>query len=654
MDKMRELVDILNKYAYEYYVLDNPTVSDKEYDALYDELVKLEKETGERLFDSPTRRVGGEPVSAFKKHDHIERLYSLDKATSEEEILAFDKRINKDGGEIEYTVEYKFDGLTICLTYDDGKFVRATTRGNGVTGEDVTSQVMTVKSFPLTIKEKGTLEVQGEAIMRLSVLNEYNKTAAEPLKNARNAVAGAIRNLDPKITEKRRVEIMFYNVNYSSKRTFKTQTECVEFLRGNGFKVHPFLKVCKGINNVMSAIKEIEISRKNLDILTDGAVVKVNDFNLRKNLGFTDKFPRWAIAFKFEAEEVTTILNDVIWQVGRTGKLTPLGLVSPVELAGATVSKATLNNYGDIQRKKVMLGARVLIRRSNEVIPEILGITEITENCKEIVKPEICPYCGTQLVETGANIFCPNVHCRPRVIAKLSNFASKNGMNIDGFSAMTAGQLFDELGVENFSDLYCLDRDKIAGLEGFKTLKTDNLFNAIEASKNVDFANFIFALGIDNVGKKTAGDLAKNFIDLKGLMSADTEQLINVNDIGEIVADSVYNYFRDEANIAEIQKLLSLGIKIKSVKKIETNGAFSGEKVVLTGTLNNCKRDEAAKIIEEQGGEVMSGVSKKTTLVVAGENAGSKLDKARSFGIKIIDETEFAERAKNGANQDGK
>ncbi len=647
MDRLKELVEILNKYAYEYYVLDNPTVSDKEYDVLYDELVKLEKETGTVLFDSPTRRVGGEPISAFKKHDHIERLYSLDKATTEEEIYAFDKRIKKDADEdLIYTVEYKFDGLTICLTYTDGKFVRATTRGNGVTGEDVTSQVLTVKSFPLSIKEKGTFEVQGEAIMRLSFLEEYNKTADEPLKNARNAVAGAIRNLDPKVTEKRRVEIMFYNVNYSSERAFSSQTECVEFLRKNGFKVHPFLRVCKGVNQVMTAIKEIENSRKTLDILTDGAVVKVNDFILRSQLGFTDKFPRWAIAYKFEAEEITTVLKDVIWQVGRTGKLTPLGIVSPVELAGATVSKATLNNYGDILRKNIKLGARVLIRRSNEVIPEILGSTEITSECKDILKPEICPYCKSPLVETGANLFCPNIHCRPRVVAKLANFACKNGMNIDGFSAMTAGQLYDETGVENFSDIYNLDREKVEKLDGFGKLKTDNLFNAVEASKNVDFSNFIFALGIDNVGKKTAGDLAKKFGDLQTLMSATNDELLAVDDIGAVIAQSVYDYFRDKDNVDEINRLLAAGIKIAAAQRENKSGVFSGERVVLTGTLANYKRDEAAKIIEELGGEIMSGVSKKTTLVLAGESAGSKLDKARAFGIKIIDESEFEKLVK--------
>ena len=415
MDNMESLVKQLNKYAYEYYVLDAPTVSDKEYDALYDRLVKMEKETGVVLFDSPTKRVGGEPISAFKKHNHIEKLYSLDKATTFEEIYAFEKRINKVNEDLIYTVEYKFDGLTVCLTYEDGKFTRATTRGNGTVGEDVTEQVKTIKSFPFTIDQKGTLEVQGEAIIKLSTLKKYNETATEPLKNARNAVAGAIRNLDPKITEKRKPEIMFYNVNYSSDFEINSQVECVEFLKKHGFKVHPFFKVCKGIDEVISAINEIDQSRKNLDILTDGAVVKINDFAKRKLLGFTDKFPRWAIAYKFEAEEVTTILNDVIWQVGRTGKLTPLGLVDPVELAGATVKKATLNNFGDLTRKGVKIGARVLIRRSNEVIPEILGTTEVYKDSKDVVKPIVCPYCNMTLIEVGANLFCPNEHCRTQL-----------------------------------------------------------------------------------------------------------------------------------------------------------------------------------------------------------------------------------------------
>ncbi len=640
MDRMKFLVEQLNIYAHEYYVLDNPTVSDKEYDKLYDELLALEKETGIVLFDSPTKRVGGEPISAFKKHKHIERLYSLDKTTTEEGLVAFNNRISKEGQEIEYTVEYKFDGLTICLTYDDGKFICATTRGNGVEGEDVTAQVLTIKSFPLSIDYKGKIEVQGEAIMRLSTLENYNKTATEPLKNARNAVAGAIRNLDPKITAERKVEIMFYNVNYIEDGVIKTQTESVEFLKENKFKVHPYLAVCKGISEVMSAIKDIENSRKNLDILTDGAVVKVNDFAIRDTLGFTDKFPRWAIAFKFEAEEVTTILKAIKWQVGRTGKLTPLGILEPTELAGATVRKATLNNFGDILRKKVMIGSRVLVRRSNEVIPEILGATEFFPHCKEVAKPVVCPYCGTVLEEIGANLFCPNEHCKPRVVAKITNFACKNGMDIEGFSEKTAELLFDEFGVENISDLYNLDREKVSKLEGYKEAKTSNLFDAIETSKTVTFANFIFALGIDNVGKKTARDLSKEFSDLSALATADKDKLLSIPDVGDIVADCIVDYFNNPNNKEQIERLIESGVKI-TYSENSSSGVFSGEKVVLTGTLSDFKRDEAGAIIEKLGGEIQSGVSKKTTMVLAGENAGSKLDKAIALGIKIIDEETF-------------
>lgn len=641
MDDMRKLVDLLNKYATQYYVYDAPTVSDKEYDELYDKLVKMEKETGEILFDSPTRRVGGEPISAFTKHRHIERLYSLDKATSQEELYAFDKRINKTDCQLVYTVEYKFDGLTICITYDEGKFICATTRGNGIEGEDVTAQVLTIKSFPLSIDYKGKIEVQGEAIMRLSVLKKYNEYAEEPLKNARNAVAGAIRNLDPKETEKRQVEIMFYNVNYMSVGEMHSQTECVGFLRKYGFKVHPFLRVCSGIEEVISAINEIEINRETLDILTDGAVVKVNNFAFRKTLGATDKFPRWAIAYKFEAEEVTTILKKVKWQIGRTGKLTPLGIVSPVLLAGATVRKATLNNFGDITRKKIKIGARVLIRRSNEVIPEILGVTEIFDDCKEVEKPTHCPYCNTELVEIGANLFCPNIHCKPRVVSNLVNFACKNGMNIEGFSEKTAELLYDKFSVEKFSDLYLIDKDKLLTLEGFKDAKTDNLLSALEKSKNVELSNFIFALGIDNVGKKTASDIAKTYKTIDGFLSADKEGLVAIKDVGEVIADCVVIFINNESNLQEIRKLQMAGIKIKDCIQMSNGGVFIGEKVVLTGTLVSFKRDEASKLIEENGGEVSSSVSKNTTMVLVGENAGSKLDKAKELGIKIIDEETF-------------
>ena len=639
MDKMRALVDKLNKYAYEYYVLDAPTVPDAEYDRLYDELKELEAETGERLPDSPTRRVGGEPVKAFARHEHIARLYSLDKAVTEDEMNAFFTRVAK-AGEATYVVEYKFDGLTICLTYEDGRFVRAATRGNGTVGEDVTAQALTIKSFPLAISYKGTLEVRGETVIRLSVLDEYNKTAAEPLKNARNAAAGAVRNLDPAVTAARRPEILFYDVNYMSEEVVHSQEEAIEFLKKEDFQTFGHTRLCKTGEEVLDAIAEIDIERKKLDVLTDGAVVKVNEFSVRDAMGYTDKFPRWAIAFKFEAEEAVTTVEDVIWQVGRTGKLTPLAHVAPVELAGATVRRATLNNLGDIRRKDIRKGSKVLIRRSNEVIPEILRAVEHTGESVDIEKPEVCPYCGEKLTEEGANIFCTNKNCRPRVVAQLANFASKGAMDIDGFSEMTAALFYDELGVRAFSDLYALDKQKLSGLEGFGDKKVRNLLLAVEGSKNVPLDRFIFALGIGGVGKVASKDLARRFKSMGALQAATEQDLVAMENIGEKTAADIVGYFADEGNRAEIEKLFVAGVK-PFVKEGQAVGVFTGENVVLTGTLQKFRRSEAQKLIEEAGGACQSAVTQKTTLVVAGESAGSKLDKAKSLGIRVIGEEEF-------------
>ena len=639
-DRKRELVDVLNRWAYEYYVLDAPTVSDKEYDALYDELRALEEASGEVYADSPTRRVGGEPIKAFQKHTHIARLFSLDKSVTEEQLKAFITRTQKAAGqELVYTVEYKFDGLTVCLTYEKGAFVRATTRGNGTVGEDVTAQVMTIKSFPLKISYQGTLEVRGEAVIRLSVLKEYNETAAEPLKNARNAAAGAIRNLDPKITEKRRPDIYFYDVNYLSDGEELSQTQAHDFLVREGFKVYPYFAVCKG-EEVLSAIAEIDCQRRSIDVLTDGAVIKVNDAKLREELGFTDKFPRWAMAYKFEAEEVTTTVQNVVWQVGRTGKLTPLAVLDPVELGGATVSRATLNNYGDITRKNVKIGSRVLVRRSNEVIPEILGTTEHYPHSKDIEKPTHCPACGAQVRETGAHLFCPNRECLPRIVAKLDHYSGKNAMNIDGFSESTAQVLIEKKNVRNFSDLYALTADDFVDLEGFKDKKIGNLLGEIAKSKTPTLDAFIYAIGIDGVGRVAAKDLAARFKSVGNLQNATEEELVSLDNIGAITARAIVEYFADEENANELAALREAGVRpVWSEEK--TEGVFSGQSVVLTGTLSGYKRSEAQKLIEARGGVCQSSVTAKTTLVIAGDDAGSKLEKAKKLGVKVIDETEF-------------
>lgn len=641
MERMKELVALLNKYGYEYYVLDNPTVSDGEYDKLYDELKALEAETGVILPDSPTHRVGGEPISAFQKHRHISRLYSLDKAVTSEQLSSFiDKILKSENPDTKYTVEYKFDGLTMCLTYENGYFVRATTRGNGEVGEDVTAQVKTIKTFPLKINYQGTVEVKGEAIIRLSVLEEYNKTATEVLKNARNAVAGAIRNLDPKVTEKRKPEIYFYDVNYIEDGSIRSQSQAVKFLKDNGFKVFDYLKICTNLQEIQQAIDEIEVNRKTLDVLTDGVVIKVDDYNVREELGSTEKFPRWAIAYKFEAEEVTTILNNITWQVGRTGKLTPLGHLQAVDLCGVTVKKATLNNYGDILRKNIKVPCRVLVRRSNEVIPEILGATEIFDNSKLPEKPTICPYCSSALKEVGANIFCPNEECKPRVVGLISNFASKDALNIEGVSEMTASLLYDTFNVRRCSDLYKLGFQEIYSLEGFKEKRAQNFINSVEKSKHCPLENFIYALSIDGIGKKTAKDLAKRFKSIENLKNATLFDLIAMNEIGEVLAYNITEFFANQDNLNEIDTLFSLGVQPYYEDNVKGD-KFSGKKVVLTGTLQDFKRSEAQKIIESLGGEIMGSVSKLTNLVIAGESAGSKLDKARALNIEIIDEETF-------------
>ncbi len=640
MERMKELCKILNKWAYEYYVLDAPTVSDREYDKLYDELRELERESGVVLKESPTRRVGGEPVKGFQKHTHISRLYSLDKAVTDDELSAFFTRTEKQGAKI-YTVEYKYDGLTICLTYDKGAFVRATTRGDGRVGEDVTAQALTVKSFPLEISYQGTLEVRGEAVIRLSVLDKYNREhPEEQLKNARNAAAGAIRNLDPKVTALRKPEILFYDVNYMSEEPVMTQTGAMEFLKKEGFKTFPYFKVCQSREEVQAAVDEIEIGRKSLDVLTDGAVVKVDDERVRRTMGYTDKFPRWAIAFKFEAEEAETTVKDVVWQIGRTGKLTPLAHVEPVELAGATVQKATLNNFGDLTKKGIKLGARVLIRRSNEVIPEILGAIGGGEGEVPVLRPVTCPACGSPVKEVGANLFCTNDACPPRVVQRLTHYCSKNAADIGGLSENTLTLLYEKLNVRRFSDLYLLTEEALSGLEGFKDKKINNLLGEIEKSKQMPLDNFLYAIGIDGIGRVAARDLAR-FGSVEAVAKLSFEELCALENVGEVTANAILRFFSDPQNQEELERLFALGVSPKAKEK--KTGSFSGETVVLTGSLS-IPRGDAQKLIEEAGGVCGSSVTGKTTLVVAGESAGSKLKKAQELGIPILSEEELFQR----------
>lgn len=635
-ERMKELVKLLNKYAYQYYVLDEPTVADVQYDALYNELSALEKETGIVLPDSPTRKIGGDPIKEFAPHKHIKKLYSLDKCNSYDELREWSEKIKKVAPDAVYTLEYKLDGLTLCLTYENGYFKGAATRGNGEVGEDVTAQVSTIKSIPLSVPYKGVFEAQGEGIMRLSALKKYNETAVEPLKNARNGVAGAIRNLDPKVTASRNLDIIFYNVNYIEGENIASQRENIDFLKRNSFKTD-MLFVTSDIEEIIKKIDSVD--RKSLDFLIDGMVIKVDDLALRERLGYTDKFPRWAIAYKFEAEETTTILEDVQWNVGRTGKLTPLAILEPVELCGATIRRATLNNYDDIQRKKVKIGSRVFIRRSNDVIPEILGVSE-DNGGKEIPVPTVCPACGSDLVRNGAHIYCPNEgDCPPQIIGRLTHFAEKDCMDIRGVSEKSIEGLHEKLGVRFPTDLYSLTRDDLARLDGFKDKKIDNFLASVEKSKSVPLDRFINALGIENIGKKSARDLAERFGSISELMKADEAKLVEVDEIGDIVAESITSYFGKHGWLIEKFKEIGIDPKFNVVKP--TGGVLTGKKLVLTGTLPTLTRTEATELIEKAGGTTSSSVSKNTDYVLAGENAGSKLDKARSLGVKIITENEL-------------
>ena len=543
MQQMKELVRQLNTYAYQYYVMDAPTVSDAEYDILFDRLLAMERETGVVLDDSPTIRVGGKVLDGFQKHTHLAPLYSLNKAKTVEELRAFEQRIQKFTDQaLLYTLEYKFDGLTINLTYEDGKLVMAATRGDGVTGEEILEQARTIKSIPLHIPFRGRMEVQGEAIMHLSDLAEYNKTAKEPLKNARNACAGALRNLDTRVTAERKLDAYFYNVGYIEGRSFATHTEMIAFLEENFFKVSDFERLYDSLDGVLAGIAEAEAARDSLDFLIDGMVIKLDDFALREQMGYTERFPRWAIAYKFAAEEMTTTIRQIVWEVGRTGRLTPTAEVDEVEIGGATVRRATLNNIEDIRRKRVAVGSRVFIRRSNDVIPEILGAVP-GEKAVYADTPTVCPYCGAALEMIGPNLYCPNsLSCRPQLVARLALYASREAMNIENLSDKTAELLYTHLHISDIAALYELDEEALFTLPGFKEKKVQNLLLGIQKSKRPELSNFIYALGINTIGKKTAKDLAAAFGTFAALRQADQAALVAIDEVGEVMAQSVLDF----------------------------------------------------------------------------------------------------------------
>ncbi|ELC8372978.1 TPA: NAD-dependent DNA ligase LigA [Clostridium perfringens] len=658
MDKKKlieELVEELNKYAYEYYVLGNSSVTDKDYDKKYYELVDLEKETGYKLPYSPTQRVGDVILPEFKKYTHKARLWSLDKAQTLEEIrewhnrnVKFLEEYNRTSDEelppLKYILTKKFDGLTINLSYDEnGVLVTGATRGTGAIGEDVTAQVKTIKSIPLKIDCHDFLEIHGEAIMTTEAFEKYNSEADTPLKNLRNGAAGALRNLNVAETAKRNLSAFFYDVGYKEGAPFKTYMEMLNFIKTKGFPMDDYIRECTTLDEIQKEIDYIRDIRFDLNYDIDGLVIAIDDIRTRELLGYTVKFPKWAIAYKFEAQEATTKLLDVEWNVGRSGRVSPTAILEPVELAGVTVKRATLNNMDDIARKGVRLGAEVFVRRSNDVIPEIMGVVpESLEGTKEIEEPKVCPACGAHLVHEGVHIYCENtLGCKPQMVKTIVHFAGREAMNIAGFSEKTAEQLFEKLDIRDISDLYKLEYEKLLDLDKFGPKKAQNLLDAIEKSKDCTLEAFLYSLGIPNVGVKTAKDLVKRFESLENLENATFEELVSVQDVGDIVARSIIEFFKEERTLKVINELLSLGVNPHYEKKEVLESPFMGKTVVVTGTLENYSRTSIKEKLESLGAKVSGSVSKKTDFVIAGEAAGSKYDKAKSLGVTILSEEEF-------------
>jgi len=646
LSRIKELITLIDKYNYAYYTLDESLISNKEWDDLYYELVALEKETGIILENSPTQKVGDVVLEKFEKVKHEKKLYSLNKANTFDELKDwYDDMVSF--GARDFCVEYKYDGLRVIAKYENGRLVQCATRGNGLVGEDITAQIKTIKNVPKVIGYKGRLFVMGEVLMRLSVLEELNKTSTEYLKNARNAAAGALRNLDTKVTASRKLDAIMYDI-LSIDDEVNSQEECHKFLNENNFDTFDFFHKVDKFEEITSLIEKVDKEKHSLDVLIDGMVIKVNDISIREKVGYTEKFPKWAIAYKFEAEEVTSIVKDIIWQVGRTGKITPVCEIEPVELAGATITHATLNNYDDIIRKDVAIGSRVFVRRSNEVIPEILGAAEHYESSIPIEKPTKCPCCGSELVFDDVFIYCVNENCKDKIVAKLEHYASKNAMNIEGLSEKTIELLYDKLGVKLICDLYKLSESDLTILPGFKSKKINNLINSINKSKNAELSNFIYSLGINGVGEKTAKDLVNKFGSFENIKKASFDELVAIKDVGDVIAENIIKYFSEDKNLRVIDELLSLGLNINASTNDKIEGSiFSGKTVVLTGTLSKFGRSEASKLLEKLGATVSGSVSSKTHYVLAGESAGSKLDKAKSLGVSIIDEEFFENELKN-------
>lgn len=659
--RIAELVEIINKASYEYYLNDNPSITDQEYDDYYSELLRLEEAYPElKREDSPTIRVGGEALSKFEKVEHKTPMLSFDDIFNEDEIIAFDERIRKSINNPTYTVEPKMDGLSGSLIYEKGLLVRVATRGNGLVGENITANGKTIKSIPLRLKKDIDIEVRGEIYMSKASFEKANKEReanGEALfANPRNAAAGSVRQLDSKITAKRNLDFMAYFIPNPKDYGIKTQEESLKFLRELGFVTNYKLNTtASNAEEIIKDIKALGEIRRSLPYEIDGVVLKVNNLEDEDKLGYTARVPRWGIAYKFPAEEVLTTLKEIKFTVGRTGKITPNAIFSPVHVAGSLISKATLHNEDYCIAKDVRVGDTISIRKAGDVIPEVVRVLKERRNGteKEFQMLEYCPICHTKIVrkDTEADYYCPNEMCPARKIENIIHFASREAMNIDGLGESIIEDLYNENFITNITDIYDIDKyeEELMNLEGYGKKKIDNLKSAIKNSKNNSLERLIYGLGIRNVGAKTAKVLAKYYKTLDNLMTASYEELVNISDIGDIIAKSIISYFSNEDNKNIITKLKQLGVNTTYINNsgYEEKDEFKGKTFVLTGSLVNITRDKASEIIESLGGKVSSSVSSKTSVVVVGDSPGSKYDKALALGIPIWQEDEFLDKIEN-------
>lgn len=652
------LVDVINEANYNYHVLDNPTIEDQEYDNYLRELYTLEEKYPEFIReDSPTKKVGGEIIEAFKKVTHEKPMMSLSNVFNEEEIKAFDERIKKEGISPEYVCELKIDGLSVSLKYQKGVLVSAATRGDGITGEDITHNAKTIKTIPLKLKEPIDIEVRGEIYMSKKTLEELNQERAknnEPLlKNARNAAAGSIRQLDSKIAAKRKLDTFIYHLPNPEDFGINSHYEAIEFMKNLGFKTNPNNRLVKNIDEVIAFCNEQEKKRTELPYDIDGVVIKLNNIADQLSLGFTARYPKWATAYKFKAELAYTKLKDTIFTVGRTGQVTPNAILEPVILMGSLISKTTLHNEDYVLEKGIKIGDTVAIKKAGDVIPEVVHVLTERRNGTEtdFHMTKTCPICGEPLTrkESEAAYYCTNKHCDAKHIEGLVHYASRDAMNIEGFGDNITEDFYNMGYLKRINDYYTLDKYKqeLMSLEGFGEKSIIKLLSSIESSKENSLERLLFALGIRHVGAKTAKILARNFKNIDNLSKATYEELSEINDIGDTIAKSVVDYFQNEENREIISKLKEHNVNMEYRNdNYKEADEFLGKTFVLTGTLSSITRDEASTIIENRGGKVSGSVSAKTGVVIVGENPGSKYDKALSLGITIWQEEEFLDKIK--------